>query len=266
MKYIYTELALEVTRRCNIICKNYCMRGPSQNINLNKDFVDSILNKNKIKKIFNICFSGGEPTLNPNIIVYTIDKIIREEIDVEKIGMVTNGQIFNKDIVDAFNRFNDYCLERKRKEIKEQNLNTDGFIYKPVWITFSIDKYHQEINPVIKDLYFKEMNNCDFYDKDTNYNKIIKSGFSTIGKEFLYSLSPLYYLKENNYNVIYSHLYLTANGNLTTEGMGSYVDMDRINMGNIKETSFEEMLDKYGFSVNNAMLAEQSGIGLKKGK
>ena len=104
MGFILESLALESTRKCNLKC-GHCMRGPSQNIDLTNEIIDTFFNNNDIKRISNIIFSGGEPTLNPEIIVYTINKIITENIDVCNIAMVTNGQIFNKEIVDAFNRF-----------------------------------------------------------------------------------------------------------------------------------------------------------------
>ena len=62
--------------------------------------------RNDIEYINHICFSGGEPTLNPEIITYTIEKIINEKKAVGSVSTVTNGQIFSKEIVDAFNHFN----------------------------------------------------------------------------------------------------------------------------------------------------------------
>ena len=37
MKLNYNSLAIEVTRRCNSSCENFCMRGPVQNLDINND-------------------------------------------------------------------------------------------------------------------------------------------------------------------------------------------------------------------------------------
>lgn len=154
MKYILYDLAIETTRRCNMKCE-HCMRGESQNIDASNDIIDMILNDEEIKQIDHICFSGGEPTLNPNIIIYAIDKIIDENINVSEIVMVTNGQIFNKELVEAFNRFNEYRNQRIKQQLiarysnkSSEDLldslikeNTDGHAR----ITFSVDRFHYPI-------------------------------------------------------------------------------------------------------------------------
>ena len=65
------QLVLETTRKCNLHC-NHCMRGDKQDLDLTTDIIDTIFKNKEIRGIKTICFSGGEPTLNPNIIIYTI--------------------------------------------------------------------------------------------------------------------------------------------------------------------------------------------------
>lgn len=79
---------------------------------------------------------------------------------------------------------------------------------------------------------------------------VYQTGFATEGKEFNYQLNQLRYLldSEDEYMVI-DNLYFTATGYVTSEGMGQYTDMDKINMGHISNTSISEILAKYGTPI-----------------
>lgn len=269
-------LALETTRRCNMQCA-HCMRGKSQYINLTEELVDEILNNKEIILIDSICFSGGEPTLNPKIIIYTINKIIEENIDVRELVMVTNGQIFDKELVEAFNRFNDYCNQRIKKSLQEKyknfisigedfidnqiKLNTDNHVR----ITFSTDKYHSSIKEETKMLYKKFSKGLNITEHSVSDDKVYRTGFANFGKEFNYKLEDLrYYQEKENYAII-DIVYLTATGYLTSEGMGQYSDMDRINMGHISEINLRDILIKYGKPIfNTEPIVKSKNVLVKK--
>ncbi len=260
MKFILHDLAIETTRRCNMKCE-HCMRGESQNIDASREIIDMILNNDEIKRIDHICFSGGEPTLNPNIIIYAINKIIAENIDVLEIVMVTNGQIFNKDLVEAFNRFNEYRNQKNKQELTMEynqfgydgleeaiQQNTDGHAR----ITFSIDRFHYPVSQEVRDNYQKYAKGIKITEKDVEDKDIYKTGFATIGKEFNYKLDQLRYCKDGEYYMVIDNMYITATGFITSEGMGQYSDMDRINMGHLSNTTISEILATYGTSVMHA--------------
>lgn len=260
MKFILHDLAIETTRRCNMKCE-HCMRGESQNIDAPKEIIDMILNNEEIKRIDHICFSGGEPTLNPNIIIYAIDKIITENIDVLEIVMVTNGQIFNNDLLEAFNRFNEYRNQRNKRQLMAHysklgkdvldsiiQENTDGHVR----ITFSIDRFHYPVSQEVRDKYPKYAKGIKITEKDIDDKDIYKTGFATIGKDFNYKLDQLRYCKEGECYMVIDNMYITSTGFITSEGMGQYSDMDRINMGHLSNTTLSEILATYGTPVMNA--------------
>lgn len=251
MKFILHDLAIETTRRCNLKCE-HCMRGESQNIDISKEIIDIILNNDEIQRIDHICFSGGEPTLNPNIIIYTIDKIIAENIDVLEIAMVTNGQIFNRDLVEAFNRFNKYRNQRDLFDESSEDIS-DSLIQanadKHARITFSIDKFHYPISQKVRDNYQKYAKDIKITETDVKDEDIYKTGFSTIGKEFDYKLDQLRYYNEGEYYIVFDNIYITATGFITSEGMGQYSDMDKINMGKLSNTTLSQVLATYGTPV-----------------
>lgn len=274
MKFILHDLAIETTRRCNLRC-GHCMRGESQNIDASNEIIDMILNDEEIKQIDHICFSGGEPTLNPNIIIYAIDKIIDENINVLEIVMVTNGQIFNKELVEAFNRFNEYRNQRIKQQIIAQysnklskdlldsliNGNTDGHAR----ITFSVDRFHHPIPQEVRENYQKYAKGINITEINIDDERIYKTGFATIGKDFNYKLDQLRYFKEGEYYMVIDNIYVTSKGFITSEGMGQYSDMDRINMGHIADTTVSEILATYGTPVMNTQKIELENVAHTKG-
>lgn len=241
MEFILHDLAIETTRKCNILC-DHCMRGVSQNIDITPELIDMIFDNKSIKRIDRICFSGGEPTLNSNIIIYTINKIIKENLNIEEIVMVTNGQIFNRELLEAFNRYNEYKNSRY--------LKSDAKEY--VRITFSTDKYHKPIKQEIKDSYQQYARGIKINEEAIEEKDIYKTGFSSIGKEFNYKLDQLRYFNDGEYCIILDNIYITATGYATSEGNGQYTDMDQINMGHIADTPLEKMLSDYGTPVFNS--------------
>lgn len=82
-KLLMDTLTFEVTRKCLQECK-FCMRGKSQNIDMQKEVVDALFFNSdyQITDINVLFFSGGEPLLNPYIIEYIIDIIIETGIYV----------------------------------------------------------------------------------------------------------------------------------------------------------------------------------------
>lgn len=256
MKYSLRSLAIETTRKCNLKCE-HCMRGVSQNVDMPKEYIDYILNKLNIIHIEEILFSGGEPTLNPELIVYTIDKIISEGLSVGSIKMVTNGQIFSKEIVDAFNRFNQYANKNKEIYLKKIGFSDEiyqqllrGNLNKNVRIIFSTDKYHKYIADEVKEKYKEYSIGLNISEHAVRDEDIIKTGNANIGNKFDYSLNSIEYNQYDSESCyIWSQLYLTSKGDITSEPNGTYVDMDSKNFGNIMNLSFFDLLINYGEPV-----------------
>ncbi len=256
MKFILHDLAFETTRRCNLHCA-HCMRGTSQNIDLTSEVIDAFFDNNEFERIDHICFSGGEPTLNPAIIIYTIDKIIRENIDVRDIAMVTNGQIFVPELVEAFHRFNEYRNSCIIKSIAREDgiiselgrCIVDSNMDNHVRITFSTDRFHEDINSEVERRYMESGKGLKITKFAVGDDDIYKTGFSTFGQSFEYQLPSLRYTKEPDAYFILDNIYMTSNGYLTSEGNGQYVDMDHMNMGHVSDTSIEEALVNYGQAI-----------------
>lgn len=83
------EVALEITGRCNLDCK-YCFSEKcNQDIQLNdvKKIIDQIDDMN----VFEVCISGGEPFLHPDIL-QILDYCSKKKFN---ISIVTNGTLID---------------------------------------------------------------------------------------------------------------------------------------------------------------------------
>lgn len=253
MKYSLGNLTIEVTRKCNINCK-HCMRGDAQNIQITEEIIDQVFDSNNIVSIDNLLFSGGEPTLNEDIIVYIIDKIIESNMDVRKVSIVTNGAFYSERIVEAFKKFNNYRNERVIREIKEKYQEDDFSVRKLIFensnghvvIAFSNDQFHGDMRDVINEYYNNASEFKYVFKGNIKDENLYKTGRSNEGKEFVYSIEPLRYYESNDEYFIADYIYVTALGYYESNGNGSYVDMDKLNMGSVFEKSVEDILIQYG--------------------
>ena len=60
------SLIIEVTRKCNLCCE-HCLRGEAQNKVFNPEWLDTFIKNNNITHVSTITFTGGEPSLHPEI-------------------------------------------------------------------------------------------------------------------------------------------------------------------------------------------------------
>jgi len=101
----YVELVISLTNDCNLRCK-YCFVGEKNFCKkiISKENIDAAIKavgelaKVKNKKEIFITFFGGEPTLYPDLIKYSMEKA-REKLKEYKVsfGITSNG-VFNEEI------------------------------------------------------------------------------------------------------------------------------------------------------------------------
>jgi len=94
-----------------------------------------------------------------------------------------------------------------------------------------------------------EEENITFKTMEDEEEKIYKTGNATFGRDFDYQLDQLRYYEEKDSYVVFDLLYLTASGYITTEGMGTYQDMDQINTGHVSNVTIPEILVDYGTPI-----------------
>lgn len=112
---IIDRITLHVSNDCNLRCK-YCYASGGHYNNARglmshetaKEFVEFCVRE--FKQIRNIVFFGGEPFLNPSVIMYVchmFDIMYKEgKINyLPKFGAITNGTIFSTQIMEIINRY-----------------------------------------------------------------------------------------------------------------------------------------------------------------
>ena len=221
-------LALEVTRRCNEWCK-MCMRGDPEEVDMSKEIVNQVLLNNDIQDIQTIMFTGGEPTLNEELICYTIELIMKHHILVPRLSMVTNAKKFPQLVLESFDDYQKYCISRNIKS--------------NITINFSIDAFHEDYPDITRK--YKEKY-PQFQYLFTGLDFVWKTGRAEYGDPFEYKILPMHVQMVMGYLWVMNTLYVTAKGNYETVGDGMYSDMDQLHMGSVFDYSILDLIDKYG--------------------
>lgn len=249
MYKLIKDLSIEITRRCNQKCK-HCMRGEAQNIDISREYIDKLFSEEKLI-IMNLNLSGGEPTLNEDIIEYIIDKIINERQLVLSLQMTTNGLIYSKRIIAAFEKFYDYV-----NNVVKNLYNYFELTGPYALIRISNDQYHrpttnyQEYHGNVTIIYTGY--------KDVLDDEILLAGRAknfVFGRYYDYRLNEILYHNNGIVDIFNNSFYLTATGYVTTNGDGEYNDMDIINLGLINDFTFESLkqreIKKLGVNLHN---------------
>jgi len=88
------NLAIEVTRKCNMNCE-HCLRGAAQRKNISNNHIYKLLQI--VDNVSTLTITGGEPTLNMEALEQIRTCIIYGNADVNSFYMVTNGKAINVD-------------------------------------------------------------------------------------------------------------------------------------------------------------------------
>lgn len=232
---IIESMALEVTRRCNDKCP-HCMRGDAQNIDMKKDIVDNLFARKGLI-LLKLVFSGGEPLLNEDLIIYTIDKIISTKALVFQIEITTNGIIYSKRVVEKLKEFKEY-IKRNFKSLSDL-IDRDEISC----IRISNDQFHNYNEEIIKkyqeekELSIITTGNIDEFEDELLLTGRAKNRF--FGRQFEYKLKDINVRTINSNRYFFKNkFYITAKGNITTQGDGTYEDMDILNLGTIFDFEF----------------------------
>ena len=144
---IINNLYIEVTRNCTMNCA-HCLRGEKEKINLNINDIDNLFSNNNINiiKIKKLTITGGEPTLNPQVILEIIKKIISKQIDIEHFIMVINGSIYNQSLIDGLNTFYEY-YHKKRLEGKCHRVALSHVCRKIIRIIYILETKNIQFDP-----------------------------------------------------------------------------------------------------------------------
>lgn len=227
MKYYIENLAIEVTRKCNMNCA-HCLRGDAQNMNIDTDYIDALLVD--VSGIGNVTFTGGEPSLNIQAIEYTLEKCKELDIPVCSFYIVTNGKENALPLALACLKWYAYC---------EDDEEMCG-------LAMSRDKFHDNVGvhneSILRGLkFFRE-------DKFTDFNRvnIINEGRAAELSGYYKVLAECRHEEFSydwNGDTIYieTMVYLSANGEIRTDCDIAYNNED-YTIGNVGKDSFNYIM------------------------
>jgi hypothetical protein len=124
----------------------HCLRGNAQNLDFNPEWLNKFIAVNKISDINCVVFSGGEPSLVPDIIQSCLNIFIAKKVSIESFYLTTNAQDVSNDFISVLLNLGIYAY------------TCDGEI-KPITIAVSNDKYHFNHAGFKKEVNMNIMNN-----------------------------------------------------------------------------------------------------------
>lgn len=119
------SLQLEVTNRCNLNCP-HCFqyenneKGIYYNDIMDTEVIEHLFNDMGIVRIMNLNFTGGEPLLAEDKIIYVLNKIMNGEAKVFCIDIATNGTILSEKFALKLNDCANYLFEHIENTIREE--------------------------------------------------------------------------------------------------------------------------------------------------
>lgn len=174
------DLVIETTRRCNLQCA-HCLRGCAENKNINIDYIDDLLNN--VDSIGSITFSGGEPTLNIEVVKQTLEMVQEKQIPVQSIYIVTNATIYSPKLIEYMDEWFKYCYACYYGETTAFDydkaisyIEESGF-----GLAISIDEFHDQADDWAKlqymsKFYYSHSKETQFYDDYGRPHGIILEG------------------------------------------------------------------------------------------
>lgn len=228
MGYYLNELAIEVTRRCNMNCE-HCLRGEAQNCDIQTAYIDALLEG--VTGIGSVTFTGGEPSLNVEAIEYTLKKCQELDIPVNSFYVVTNGKANTLSLAIACLKWFAYCDDDE--EI--------------CGLALSQDMFHDSINceniRVLEGLKFFRP-----ADKRTNFNTVTLinegraqelGGFYKVSADTRHA--EFSYEQWDGETYIETMVYLSANGDIKTDCDVAY-ENDDYTIGSVADQSLCDIL------------------------
>lgn len=265
-KITINSLTIEITRRCNTVCK-HCMRGFSQNIDIDEQSIDSILKQTEI--INYLAFTGGEPTLCVDQMRFIFKKLIEYRIPVFNFQIVTNGYRFSDNIVNIIKDYSKLITMCRSIGCKYDTLphymnclvliSTDNYHYKKELQLRNYRKYKQALDGHAQVKQYKSGNLCVekgfakglpnaskvTFDKSTQMKKI--EILDKHHKPICPLADSFKLINEEQIQIICS-LYLTAYGNLIPSELADneYDVIDSLDViCNVKESNIYKSILSY---------------------
>lgn len=241
MKHNFSNLTIEVTRRCNLECF-HCLRGDAQDLDMDLDTIKNIFKH--VDNISSLTISGGEPSLVPEIISQIIDIATKNKISIGMFYIATNAIEVSNKFMEALLKLYLYCDE--------------SMDYRPEdygsWLDISNDTHHGELNThnVQKLLAFRFASK-KFKEDGHDYNRGRDLLFEGRSKDYFFTENEIkiYEVTMNDDQI--DTIYLNAKGDLLPECDLSYDHQDEEDLiiGNVNNPKFnlKRGINKFNYKL-----------------
>lgn len=201
MNKLYAKnLSIEITRRCNMSCA-HCMRGDSQNIDIEHRYIKNLLKH--FQHIHRLTITGGEPSLNTKAMKYILKQFKLYNIHIYSIYIATNGSLssISKEFIDICSELYEY-QEEKDDNYPMLEMSDDKY---------HNSQYHHKVIATLKQYPFFGLRN------QAEHIFLFKEGRSETGYP-----NPIHDIYLTTTDYVYGNIYLNAEGNILSNGDLSY--------------------------------------------
>ena len=114
------NLIIETTRSCNMSCE-HCLRGKSEHLTMSTSHIITLAEQLSNTHVSSICFSGGEPSLVPDVIEHTIAAFSLHNVTIDSFYIATNGLNVPVEFILACLRLYAFCGEKEYCSLEVSN-------------------------------------------------------------------------------------------------------------------------------------------------
>ena len=219
-------LIVEGTRRCNMKCP-HCLRGAAQRVDMDTRIANIVTRQ--LDSIFCITFSGGEPSLNADIIREFQYGFIFNDCSLGRFWVTTNARSYKEDFANALENLYSLCSDREE-----------------CCLTISGDQYHfNQSERAINE--YSEL--CFFSDERMRFiedHAIINEGYAKKNQFGFREITPSKKIKEYSQHgddlYIDDTIYINALGDVLLDCDMSYQTQKKHVLGNVLQESLKDIL------------------------
>lgn len=245
----------------------HCLRGDAENVDMNRTLIEQVFSQTE--QVGALVFSGGEPGLCPDSILFALECAKKYEVYVDYVYIVTNGKEVSDEFLHACREWHIYCMEceygttefradfRMSKRIIDR-LHTESDTTGCV-VALSMDPYHETIpvNNIIR-LSSLPVLKTDKYDEFISDRGILHEGRARengIGDPrcrcaYAYGeearILTFEDISEDGLHGRVDELYVNAEGGILKYCDYSYISQEDYIMGHISDTWAEDLINRFG--------------------
>lgn len=218
MKINFSNVVIEVTRKCNMKCR-HCLRGNAQNIEISDIDLDTFFSK--VGYISDLTISGGEPSIAAHKINTVVDMLEKYNVGVGNFYIATNAKEVSNEFLLAVMRLYCHCDDN---EISALNYSNDAYH----------DKMKMENIKKLEVFKFTSARNRSEYENNNvlNEGRAKTNGIGNHGVKhdlsyFLGDISEYVDTSQDNAIIDNMTIYLNCKGNVICGCDWSYKNQDK---------------------------------------